>query len=213
MIPRSVRPQQFIIGNDETKSKLSVESKSFLKMVNDHVRERQKRSSMNVTENEEKHFMIWKIFMSVALESAVFMGINDLDNRHSITNLKLKDLTLKQVFDISARLVSEQYEISELDTINMEHLQNMFMIGDESLINLQRTKIYVFSDSVLCLGKINENIQSNDAWEERWGWFKFCLVHRNFDRIDGESVEFEWSIFPGFNTVQLSEEVKSLLLS
>ena len=34
--------------------------------------------------------------------------------------------------------------------------------------------------------------------------------HRNFDRIDGE--EFEWNIFPGFNTLQLSQEVKSLLL-
>ena len=35
--------------------------------------------------------------------------------------------------------------------------------------------------------------------------------YRNFDRIDGELMEFEWNIFPGFNTLQLSEEVKSLL--
>ena len=35
---------------------------------------------------------------------------------------------------------------------------------------------------------------------------------RNFDRIDGEPMEFEWNIFPGFNTLQLSEEVKRLLL-
>ena len=34
----------------------------------------------------------------------------------------------------------------------------------------------------------------------------------NFDRIDGEPMEFEWNIFPGFNTLQLSEEVKRLLL-
>ena len=32
------------------------------------------------------------------------------------------------------------------------------------------------------------------------------------DRIDGEPMEFEWNIFPGFNTLQLSKEVKSLLL-
>ena len=32
------------------------------------------------------------------------------------------------------------------------------------------------------------------------------------DRIDGEPMEFEWNIFTGFNTLQLSHEVKSLLL-
>ena len=54
MIPqRGARPQQFIIGNDETELELSVESRSFLNRVNDQVRKRQKRSSMNVTENEE----------------------------------------------------------------------------------------------------------------------------------------------------------------
>ena len=68
---RGIRPQQFIIGNDETESELSVESRSFLTRVNDQVRKRQKSIS-NVA--EEKHSMIWGMFMSVTLESAVFMG-------------------------------------------------------------------------------------------------------------------------------------------
>ena len=88
----------------------------------------------------------------------------------------------------------------------------MSLIGDERVINLQRTKVYVFSDSVLCLGKIHENLQSNDAWEQRLGWFKSSQVYRNFDRIDGEPMEFEWNIFPGYYTLQLIEEVKTLLL-
>ena len=208
---REIRPQQFIIGNDETEPELSVDSRSFLSRVNDEVRKRQKRSSMNVTENEEKHSMIWGMFMSVTLESAVFMGENYLDNCHSITNTK--DLTLKQMFDISARLVSEQDEISAMETIGWENLswKYMSLIGDERIVNLQRTEVYVFSDSVLCLGKIFGNTQSNDAWEERLGLFKSSPVYRNFDRIDGEPMEFEWNIFPGFNTLQLSEEVKRLL--
>ena len=53
---RGARPQQFIIGNDETESELSVGSRSLLSRVNDQVRKRQKRSSMNVTENDEKTF-------------------------------------------------------------------------------------------------------------------------------------------------------------
>ena len=212
MSQREARPQQFIIGNDETESELSLGSRSFLNRVNDQVRKRQKRSSMNVTENDEKHSMIWRMFMSVTLESAVFMGKNYLDNCHSITNTK--DLTLKQMFDISTRLVSEQDEISGVETIGWENhsWKYLSLIGDERVINLQRTKVYVFSDSVLCLGKIHENPQSNGAWEDRLGWFKSSPEYRNFDRIDGEPMEFEWNIFPGFNTLQLSEEVKRLLL-
>ena len=103
---------------------------------------------------------------------------------------------IETMFDISARSVSEQDEISGLETIGWENHSWKFLslIGDERVINLQRTKVYVFSDSVLCLGKIFENTQSNDAWEERLGWFKSSQVYRSFDRIDGEPMEFEWNI-------------------
>ena len=203
-------PQQFVIGNDEAELELSVESRSFVNRVSDQVRKRQKRIS-NVTENAEKHSMIWGMFMSVTMESAVFMGKNYLNNCQSIVNTT--DLTLKQMFCISTRLVSEQNEISGLVTIGWENhsWRYLSLIGDERIINLQRTKIYVFSDSVLCLGKIFENPESNDAWEQRLGWIKSSQSCRNFDRIDGEPTEFESNIFPGFNTLQLSDKVKSLL--
>ena len=41
ILQRGARPQQFIIGNDETALELSVESQSFLNRVNDQVRKRQ----------------------------------------------------------------------------------------------------------------------------------------------------------------------------
>ena len=178
--------------------------------VNDQVRKRQKRIS-NGTGDGEEHSMIWGMFVVVTMESAVFMGKNYLNNCQSIVNTT--DLTLKQMFDISARLVSEHDEIFGAETIGWENHSRKYMslIGDESVINLQRTKVYVFSDSVLCLGKILENHQSNDAWEQRLEGFKSSSVYRSFDRIDGDPMEFEWNIFPGFNTLQLNE-VKSLLL-
>ena len=124
---------------------------------------------MNVTEDGEKHSVIWRMFMSVTMESAVVMGKNYLDNCHSIANTK--DLTLKQMFGIFARLVSEQKKISGLETSGLENhsWKKMSLIGVQRVINLQRTKVYVFSDSVLCLGKIYENPQSNDAWEPQIG--------------------------------------------
>ena len=50
--------------------------------------------------------------------SAVFMGKNYLNNCQFIVNTT--DLTLKQMFDISSKLVAEQDEISGLETIGWE---------------------------------------------------------------------------------------------
>ena len=157
--------------------------------------------------------MISGMFMAVTMESAVFVRKNYLNNCQSIANTTY--LTLKQMFDISTRLVSEQDGISGLEPSGQENYswKHMSLIEDERVIILQHTKFYVLSDSVWCLGKIFENSQSNDAWEERLAWFKSSQVYRNLDNIDGEPMDFEWNIFPGFNTLQLSQEVKELLLS
>ena len=124
--------------------------------------------------------------MSSTLQASVFMVKNYSDNWHSIKNSK--DLTKKQMFDISEKLITEQSdEIYGVKTINREKSSWKYLssIGDEQVISLQRTKVYVFSDSVLCLGKIHENPRSDTAWKERLAWFKSSPDYRNLDRIDG----------------------------
>ena len=140
------------------------------------------------------------------------MGKNYSDNLHSIENTE--DLTMKQMFDISEKLITEQSdEMYGMSTISWEHSswKYLSLIGDEQVISLQRTKVYVFSDSVLYLGKIHENPQSNTAWEDRLARFKSSPEYRDLDRIDGEPMEFEWNIFPGFNTLELCTKVQELL--
>ena len=52
------------------------------------------------------------------------------------------DLTLKKMFDISAKLVGEQEEIFIVDKIRWEKhsWKHLSLIGDETVINLQRAK-------------------------------------------------------------------------
>ena len=174
------RPQNFIMGNQETELELSVESRSFVNRVNDQVRKRQKRIS-NVAGDGEEHSMIWGKFMAVTMQSATFMGKNFQNNQNSIVNTA--DLTREQMFDISAKLVTEQDEISGLETIGWEKHPWKYLssIGDERIINLQRTKVYVFSDSVLCLGRIHQIPESNKAWEQREGWITSSQSYKDFD--------------------------------
>ena len=200
-------PQQFVIGNDEAELELSVESRSFVNRVKDQVRKKTEKNS-NVAGQGEEHSIIWGMFMAVTIESAVFMGKNFQNNRNSIVNTA--DLTLKQMLDITAKLVTEQDEISGLETIGWEEhsWKSLSLFGDEGIINLQRAKVYVFSDSVLCLGKIHQSPSANDSWKDRIEWIIISQCYRDYDGINGEPTEFEWIIFPGFDTLQLCDSQK-----
>ena len=125
------------------------------------------------------------------------------------------DLTLKKMFDISEKLVSEQEEINNVDKIYWKNhsWKQLSLIGDETVINLQRAKVYVFSDSVLCLGRIHQHPESNEAWKKRIEWIITEKNYRDYDGINGEPTEFEWNIFPGFTTLQLCDKISNLLSS
>ena len=80
------------------------------------------------------------MFTAVTMNAATFIGKNFQDNQNSIMNTT--DLTLKKMFDISEKLVSEQDEISNVDKIHWEKHSwvHLSLIGDETVINLQRAK-------------------------------------------------------------------------
>ena len=101
----------------EAESEMSLKSSSFLHRVNDQVRKRQHQSSKDVTKDSDKHSVIWGMLMSPTLQASVFIGKNYSDTLHSIKNTE--DLTMKQMFDISEKLISEQSdEIYGVYTIN-----------------------------------------------------------------------------------------------
>ena len=124
-----------------------------------------------------------------------------------------RDLTLKHMLDITAKLVGEQDEINNLDNIHWRKnsWRQLSLIGDETVINLQRTKVHDFSDSVSCLGRVHPHPESNEAWKKRIEGVKAETSCRDYDGINGEPTEFEWNIFPGFTTLQLCGKVNDLL--
>ena len=193
--------ETFVMGSDAAE---------FVNKVKDQVRKRQKRMS-NVADSGEEHSMIWGMFMAATMNAATFMGKNFVDIQNSIMNSR--DLTLKKMFDISEKLVSEQEEINNLDKISWKNhsWKQLSLIGDQTVINLQRTKVYVFSDFVLCLGKVHQHPESKEAWKKRIEWIINDKSYRDYGGINGEPTEFEWNIFPGFTTLQLCGKVTDLL--
>ena len=169
------------------------------------------QSSKDATQDRNKHSLMWGMFMSSTLQASVFMGKSYLENSHSINNTG-KDPTMKQMFDISEKLiVGQSDEIYGANTINWDDSswKQLSLVGDEEVISLSLAKVYVFSDSVLCLGKVNEIPQSNTVWEDKLTWFKSSSEYRALDTIDGEPMEFEWNIFQDSPHWSLSKKSNS----
>ena len=195
--------ENFVMGSDATE---------FVNQVRDQVRNRQKRMS-SIAESCTEHSIIWRMFMATTLNAATFMGKNFSTIQSVVKNHE--SLTLKQMFDVTAQLVNNEEETNCLDKIlyGKNSWTHLSLIHDRVVINLQRTKVYVFSDSVLCLGKVLQHPDSNEAWKNRVAGVRAERSYRDSDAINGESTEFEWNIFPGFTTLQLCGKISDLLSS
>ena len=146
--------------------------------------------------------------MSSTLEASIFMGKNYSENFHSIKNTG-NNPTMKQMFNLSEKLtVGKSDEIYGVTPTNWEDSswKQLSLVIDEEVISLSHAKVSVFSDSVLCFGKMHQNPHSNTVWEGKLSWFKDSPQYRTLDTIDGEPMELEWYIFPDFATMQLSSK-------
>ena len=123
--------ENFVMGSDAAE---------FVDKVKDQVRNRQKRMS-NVADSGEEHSIIWGMFMAATTNAATFMGKNFSTIQSAVKTCE--GLTLKQMFDVTAQLVNNQDEINGLDKIQWEKYSwtRLSLIGDETVINLQRTKV------------------------------------------------------------------------
>ena len=151
-----------------TESNLSLRSRSFLNRVNDRFRKMLNRSPEDSMQDIDKRSMIWGMFMSSTLEASV-------DNSHSIKKFRGK-YHLKKMFEMSEQLILEQSdEIFGVSQTSWESSpwKQLSLVTDEEVISLSRANFYVFSDSVLCLGQVNQNPTYNIVWKEQLDWFKY----------------------------------------
>ena len=151
--------------------------------------------------------------MSSTLEASVFMGKNYLENSHFIKNTR-KDLTMKQMFDISEKLiVGQSDEFLEWIQLTGKILHGsiyLWSVMKKSSVSRMQRFMYF---RILCyaLERCNRNQSQILCANSIWIWFKDSSKYRTLDTIDGEPMEFEWNIFPGFTILQLCNKVQEFM--
>ena len=118
-----------------------------------------------------------------------------------------------QMFDVTAQLVNNQEEINCLDKIlwGKNSWTRLSLIDDEVVINLQRTKVYVFSDSVLCSERFfnipnptklgRTGLQESDPRKATE-----IMMLSTESRLNSSG-----TFSPGFTTLQLCDKINDLL--
>ena len=195
--------EKFIVGSDTTE---------FVNKVKNQVRIRQKRMSDDAEDCTE-HSIVWGMFMATTLNAVTFMGKSYSTMQNVVQNEE--KITLKQMFDITAQMIHNDEEIYCLDKIEYQRntWTQLSLINDPVVIGLQSAKVYVFSDSVLCLGKVLQHPECNEAWKDRVAGVRTEKNYSDFDDVKGESAEFAWNIFPGFTTLPDKIKINHLLSS
>ena len=120
---------------------------------------------------------------------------------------------MKQMFDISEKLISEQSdEIYGVKTINWKTRHGsicLWLVMNKSSVYCTQRSTY--SQILYCvLERWTKTLNQILLGKKNWIGSR---VHHNTElwTIDGEPMEFEWNIFPGFNTLQLCHKVQELL--
>ena len=74
-----------------------------------------------------------------------------------------------------------------------------------------KAKVHVYSDPVLCLGRMHEHPEANAKWKDQLQGFQQSNGYRDFFGIDGEPIEFEWNIFPALTTLHILQQIQDEL--
>ena len=78
----------------------------------------------------------------------------------------------------------------------------------DKVIKWTKAKVHVYSDSFLCLGKMHEHSEAHAKWRDQLQDCQQSNAYRKSRGIDGEPVEFEWTIFPGLTTLEILQTIQ-----
>ena len=82
------------------------------------------------------------------------------------------------------------------------------LLSDRAL-KWTRAKVYVYSDSVLCLGKIHDPVEAVEQWKGQVTTFRMENSSSEPSGLHGEPIVFEWKILPGFTALQILHKIQS----
>ena len=120
---------------------------------------------------------------------------------YSKFHMNSEDLTLKQMFDVTAQLVMTRRKSMVWTKFigKKNSWTHLSLIGDETVISSKHKSLCLLRFCVVpredpSASRFQRSLESEKSY-------------RDHDGINGEPTEFEWNIFTGFTTLQLCGKI------
>ena len=160
------------------------------------------RQKLNCSENDKMRDMntnvlIWGLFMSTTKKASVHLGPNYNVNLEVYRNNKLRraqDFVRYHARSWSWARISRFWMFPRLSG---HTLPGWDLHCYDQVIKWARAIGRVYSDSVLCMGKMYEHTEANAEMERSTPRLDQSNACKGYFWIDGELIEFEWNIGPG----------------
>ena len=110
---------------------------------------------------------------------------------------------LQHLFDITQKLEHKQGEILDVKTIEWTSPSwTKSTLSHHQVMKWTKERARVYSDAVLCLGKMTDPADANRRWEGQVEELRQTDSYRELFGFDGEPIEFEWNVFPGLTSLE-----------
>ena len=167
------------------------------------------RHKLSRSENDEifdltTNVLIWGLFMSTTMKSAVHPCREYQQNLIACRNTNFEDL--KTLFDVTLRLIVEH-------SLEIQNLSSPWMratLCHDQVIKWAKAKVHVHSDSVLCLGKLHSHSEANEKRKDQISAFQQDKEYAELSGINGEPIEFEWNISQDSHRLRFSDKSRKI---
>ena len=115
------------------------------------------------------------------------------------------------LFGITRMMIEGNSEIKNVFTADVaSSLWGKPVLLKEQAIKWTKARVYVYSDSVLCLGKHHGPEDAIRRWNDQVSTLKMCPTFRELQGLDGNPMDFEWNIFPGAKALDILHKTSRL---
>ena len=77
------------------------------------------------------------------------------------------------------------------------------VLANDQAAKWAKAKVCVYADSVLCVGQVKDISGATERWKGQVEDLKKYSSYQDAVGLDGEPIEFEWKIVPGFSSLSL----------
>ena len=147
------------------------------------------------------NILMWRLFMSSSMKAAIHLAPNYSEN---LVVFGIKNFEeIQHLFCVTHKLISDDpEEIPTVKTITSTNPSwTRSPLSHDQVIKWTKAKVFVYSDSVLCFGKMLIPSEAYERWTGQVADFQLSDSYAELLGIDEEPIEF--------NCISNSDKVKT----